>query len=477
MAEKKAEREGEQFQVTRTHRLYRPRSKVVRLEKRTPGSPRAVGVTGVVLGFAALIAVGTALLSLPAARAPGSEWDLVNTLFTAISAVCLTGLVVVDTGTYWAHFGQAVILGLIQAGGLGVMTASMLLLIILRQRISFRDRFDVYEESRAANIRSVGGLIFVTVLVTLLVELLGAAAIWYRLAYSYADKQALWRGLFHSISAFNNAGFDTMGGYTSLTSFARDPVLLMVVAFLFVSGGLGVLVLLDIIRKHSWRGLSPNSKMVLLASALLLALGMAGILALESTNSKTLGSLSLADKLSNAFFHSAAPRTAGFNTLPIGDLRDETLFLTTILMFIGGATGSTAGGVKVATLTVLILATLASVRGYEHTSGFGRRFSHRLVYRALALVTLSMTVVVLGTFILIITEDFPFRQVLFEVVSAFGTVGLTTGITPDLSVAGKLTIGVLMFVGRLGPLTVAAALAQGAREPRYQLPEGEVPLG
>lgn len=434
-------------------------------------------MTGVIVGFMALISLGTFLLSLPNAREPGMEWDFWSTLFTATSAVCVTGLVVVDTGTYWSPFGQAVILGLIQAGGLGVMTASMLILMVLRRAIAFRDRFELYESSRAGGLRSVKGLIWLTILISLVFELLGAAAIWYRLRPIEGGEGALWPSLFHAVSAFNNAGFDIMKGFASLSGFARDRVFLLIIGVLVVSGGLGILVLLDMASKRSWRPLSPNSKMVLLVSAFLLAVGFSGILAAEFTNPSTLGGMALPDKLANALFHSVTARTAGFNSLPVEAFHDETLFLTMALMYIGGATGSTAGGIKVNTFGVLLLATMAAARGYEQTSAFGRQFSHRLVYRAVAVVTMSLGMVFVGTLVLTVTEGFAFSQTLFEVFSAFGTVGLTTGITPELSVAGKVNIIVLMFVGRLGPLTLAYALAQRARKPRYALPEEDIAIG
>jgi trk system potassium uptake protein TrkH len=429
------------------------------------------------VGFALLIVVGTLLLSLPMARVPNTAWSLLNALFTATSAVCVVGLVVVDTGTHWSFFGQAVILGLMQLGGLGVMTASMFILIILRRPVSFRDRVQLQETSRLGNIRSVSGLLWATILVAGFFELAGAAAIWYHLGGARGEEEALWPAVFHAVAAFNNSGFDLTGNLSGFTSFARDPIMLLIIAGLTIFGGLGALVLMDIISQRSWRSLSQSSKLVLIASAVLLTVGFLGILGAEFANPETLGPLSLADKLTNAFFHSVIARTAGFNTLLVKEFRDETQLLTMALMYIGGATGSTAGGIKVTTLAVLILAVVAATRGYEHASAFGSRLSHQLIYRALAVAAYALAVVFLGTLVLASTEQFAFRQLLFEVVSAFATVGLTTGITPDLSIAGKLTIIGIMYLGRLGPLTVAYGLAQRTREPSYQLPERDVAIG
>lgn len=454
--------------------MYRPLAGVVLLGKQVATPPSTIGVSGVALGFAVLIVLGTVVLSLPMSRAPGQGWDLLDALFTATSAVCVTGLVVVDTGTHWSPLGQAVILGLIQ---LGVMTASMFILIILRRPISFRDRFELREAAQPGNIRSVAGILWATVLLSVILEMLGAAALWYRLGGLEGNHEALWFGVFHSVSAFNNAGFDLTGNFASLTPFNGDPAILLIVAALVILGGLGALVLIDLLNKRSWKALATHSKIVLCTSGILLAVGFAGILGAEYTNANTLGALGLVDKLTNAFFHSAVARTAGFATLDMGQLNDETQFLYMALMYIGGASGSTAGGIKVTTLAVLVLATLTSIRGYEHASAFGARIGHRLVYRALAMATLALAVVFVATMVLMVTEHFLFRQMLFEVVSAFATVGVTTGITPDLSVAGKLTIIIVMYLGRLGPLTLAYALAQRAREPSYQFPERDVGIG
>lgn len=463
--------------VMRTHRIWRPVPRRIRLRVKEKGAPRTIGVTGVVLGFAVLILAGAIVLSLPAARVPGQTLNLVNSFFTSTSAVCLVGLVIVDTGTYWSTFGQAVILGLIQLGGLGIMTATMLILVILRRPISLRDTFELHEASSAGGLRSVTGLVWLTVLISVGVELLGALTLWLHYLSTYADENSLWLATFHSISAFNNAGFDINKGFSSLTNFSHDPILLMVVSLLIIAGGISVLVLVDLAFKRSWRLLTPNSKILLLASGFLLAVGFVGTLLFEFRNPDTLGNMSAADKATNAFFQSATARTAGFNSIPISSMNDASLFFTMGLMFIGGATGSTAGGIKVGTFAVLLLAAWASIHGYPHASAFGRRFSHRLVYRALAIAVLSGAIIFLGTLILTITEESAFRHLLFEVVSAFGTVGLTAGITPDLSLAGKAIIIFIMFVGRLGPLSLAYALAQRAKQRRYNLPEKDVAIG
>ncbi len=460
-----------------THGVYLPMSKVVKVAGRVASPPRAIGVGGVVGGFLVLIVLGTVLLSLPAARQPGARLDLMAALFTATSAVCVTGLVVVDTGTYWSPFGQGVILALIQLGGLGVMTASMLILIVLGRSISFRDRFEAYEVSKTWQIRSIPALILVILGVTLVVEAAGAAVLSYHLRGVSLNEGPVWSGIFHSVSAFNNAGFDIVGDSSSMARFVRDPASLVTLAVLTMAGGVGVLVLMDIATKRRWRRFSTATKLVLLTSFGLWAFGFLGVLAAEFYSPATLGPLSLPDKLANAFFQSVMPRTAGFSSLQVDHLQDQTQFLTMGLMYIGGATGSTAGGIKLNTLAVLALATWASVRGYDQTLAFGRRLSNRTVYRAVAVAALSMFGVFVATLVLVGTQAFAFRALLFEVVSALGTVGLSTGITPSLTVSGKLTLVVLMFVGRLGPLAIAYVLTRRAREPRYGLIEDDMPIG
>ncbi|MBI2165173.1 MAG: Trk family potassium uptake protein [Chloroflexi bacterium] len=463
--------------VIRVPGIWRPFPILLRPRRRRGGAPRRIGVSGVILGFLGLIVLGTVLLSLPMARTPGQPWNILDSLFTATSAVCLTGLVVKDTGTYWSTFGQGVILGLIQAGGLGIMTAAMLILMAFRRPISLRDRLELHEVTRTGGLHGVPTLLMLTILVTVVLELAGALGIWYHLRSEFGEERSIWLGAFHAISAFNNAGFDLMKDYSSLSRFSQDPLLLLLISGLIISGGISALVILDIVSKHSWRPLSVNSKVVIIITLFLLALGFGGILLSEFDNPATLGKMALSDKVVNAFFHSVTARTAGFFTLPISEMRDDTLLLKTSLMLIGGATGSTAGGIKVNTLAVLFLATWASLKGYDHASVFGRRFSHPLVYRAIAIAVLAGAIISLGSLVLTITEEFPFRSLFLEVVSAFGTVGLTMGITPHLSAAGKVTIIVIMFIGRLGPLAVAYALAQKSRQPRFDLPERDLAIG
>ncbi|MBM3944204.1 MAG: Trk family potassium uptake protein [SAR202 cluster bacterium] len=464
-----------QTRVARTAPIHRPLSRVIQTGMTIATPPKALGIGGVVLGFLLLIGIGTALLSLPVARQPGTEWNGLTALFTATSAVCVTGLTVENTGAYWSGFGQGVIFALMQAGGLGVMTASLLILVILGRSISLRDRFLVREVSGIARIRSVAGLVLIIIVSTAILEVLGGIAIWYQLYANYDLPNPIWKAAFHTISSFNNAGFDIFGD--SLAGFSHDPVFLFTTAVLVVSGGLGMLLLLDVLSKRRWHGLTLNTRLILSTTAGLLILGFLAILLFEYTNPNTLGPMSVKDKIANAAFHSVTTRSAGLNTITVADTNEETEFIKIALMFVGGATGSTAGGIKVGTFAVLVLATIAAIRGFEHAQVFGRRIPHRVVYRAGAVAGLYALFIFTAAFVLIITETENFRDILFETMSAIATVGLSTGITPDLSVAGKITLVIAMFIGRLGPLTLAYTLGQRSKEPLYEQPEAEVAIG
>ncbi|MBI3744176.1 MAG: Trk family potassium uptake protein [Chloroflexi bacterium] len=431
----------------------------------------------VVAGFLVLIAIGTILLCLPVARAPDASFDFVTSLFTATSAVCVTGLVVVDTGTHWSHFGQGVILALIQLGGLGIMTAAMSILLIFARPVSLGDRFAIRETLGLPGVRSVATLIVATVILTILLEAGGGTVLWLRLRGSGLPGWDVWQSAFHAVSAFNNAGFDIRGTGQSLAEFTRDPVVLMTICVLVIAGGLGALVILDLAGSRSLRRLSVQSKLVLLTTLALLVAGLVATLASEYHNPATLGGFNVTGKITNAFFHSVNARTAGFSTMPMNATHDDTQFLTMALMSIGGATGGTAGGIKVGTFAVLMLVTLATAKGYTTVRVFGREIPHGVVYRALGVATLYLGVIFVGTLILSITETALFRQVFFEVFSAVGTVGLTTGITPELSTAGRSVVVALMFVGRVGPLVLVYLLTRKAREPLYHLPEARIGIG
>lgn len=432
-----------------------------------------------VLGFAALILLGALLLTLPAATKSGESAGFLNALFTATSAVCVTGLVVVDTGTYWSPFGQTVILLLIQSGGLGIMTVATIFSFILGRKITLRDRLVIQEQLNQFTLQGVVRLTKYILLGTLLIESLGAVLLSTRFIPEYGFAKGIAFGIFHAVSAFCNAGFDLIGGYRSLTPYVNDFVVSGVVIVLLVVGGLGFAVIAEVIQVRDFRKFSLHTKLVLSITGILLMLGTIIVFILEYSNPATLKSLPLSSKILASIFHAATPRTAGFNTLPTSELTTASQFINIVLMFIGGSPGSTAGGIKTTTAGLLIWTVVSVIRGREDAEVYGRRISKEIVYRALSVAIISMFIVVLTTVILAITEDATLKEVFFEATSAFGTVGLSLGITPDLSSIGKLTIIATMFTGRVGPLTLAFALAQRQRKNRGKLryPEEKILVG
>jgi trk system potassium uptake protein TrkH len=424
-----------------------------------------------------MILVGMLLLSLPVSAQDAQATNLLDALFTAASAVCVTGLVVVDTGTYWSPFGQAVILVLMQAGGLGFMVSSTLLLVLLGHRTSLRERLRLGEAIGGSPLGDVLRLVRRVALTAFGIEALGALLLAVRFAAELPLGQALWWGVFHSVSAFTNASFDLTGGFRSLTPYRHDAWILLTISVLIVMGGVGFAALADLAGRRSWRRLTVDTKVVLSLTVALLIGGAAMILALEWSNPATLGALSWPDRLLNAFFHSVVPRSAGFNSLPVGEFRQQTLFVTMALIFIGAASGSTGGGIKVQTFALLLLAILASARSREQIVAYGRAVPNAQVFRALAVAALSIAVIFTVALVLTITEPFPFLHVLFETVSAFGTDGLTTGMTPDLSVWGRAILSLTMFVGRLGPLTLVLALAARTDRSALRFPQETVRIG
>lgn len=428
-------------------------------------------------GFAGMIALGSILLMLPFSSSSGQVTSFINAFFTATSAVCVTGLVVVDTADYWSPFGQFVILVLIQLGGFGYMTITTLFLIALGRRIGLRERLLIGESIGISRIGGAVRLVRNMVFFTLGAEIIGTIIFYLRLSDQYSQGVAIWKSVFQSVSAFNNAGFDLFGNFRSLTAYHSDNLMVLATAALVVLGGISFLVIEDVFRFRKPRRLSIDTKMVLSVTAVLLALGMLVVLATEYGNPETLGVMSVPDKVLNAFFQSVTSRTSGFSAISTGSMADYALFFTIVLMFIGGASGSTAGGIKVNTFGLIIAAIWSAVRGREYPGAFGREFVTQQIFRALAVFVLSLGIVTVVVFILTITENVRFLQLLFETVSAFGTVGLSTGITPDLSVGGRLAIIATMFIGRVGPLALTMALVKAQRASIYRYPREIMRVG
>ncbi|MCV4233494.1 TrkH family potassium uptake protein [Virgibacillus sp. LDC1] len=430
-----------------------------------------------VLGFAAIIFIGTALLMLPISTSTGEPLEFIDALFTSTSATCVTGLVVVDTGTTFSSFGEVVIMLLIQIGGLGFMTMATLFALALKRRISLKDRLILQEAMNQSSMEGIVRLIRRVLLYSLIIEACGAVILSIRWAFDMPLGQAIYYGVFHAVTMFNNAGFDLFGDFRSLTGYVYDPVVNVVVMFLIVSGGIGFIVLSDLIDFRKQRRLSLHSKVVLTMTATLLLVGFIVILIFEFTNPRTLGSLNWGGKFFGALFQSVTPRTAGANTIDITGLRQATQFFIVILMFIGASPGSTGGGIKTTTFTIMVGAVIAMMRGREDIVMFRYRLAQERVLKALTIALLALLLVLTVSMILSTTEEGDFLEILFETTSAFGTVGLSMGLTPDLTVFGKVLISITMFAGRLGPLTLAYALGPKKGKELYRHPEGKMIIG
>ncbi|WP_028547383.1 TrkH family potassium uptake protein [Paenibacillus sp. UNC451MF] len=434
-----------------------------------------------VIGFAAIILVGATLLSLPIASATGRPLDFLDALFTATSATCVTGLVVVDTGTFFTKFGQIVIILLIQIGGLGFMTMATLFAFALKKRISLKERLILQEAMNQGSMEGIVRLIRKVIRYSLTIELVAAVIFSIRWSLDLGPAKGIYFGIWHAISFFNNAGFDLFGSvygpFTSLTSYVNDPVVNVVTMGLIILGGLGFVVMADVMDYKKHRRLSLHSKVVLSATGLLVVVGALVIFIFEFSNAKTLGSLTWGGKIWGAFFQSVTPRTAGANTVDLGSLRQATQFFMIILMFIGASPGSTGGGIKTTTFTTLIGAMIAMVRGKEDIVLFHYRLGKDRILKAITLTMIALFMVIFVAMILSTTENHPFLMILFEVTSAFGTVGLTMGMTTDLTDIGKILIALMMFAGRLGPLTLAYALGPKTEKELYRYPEGKITIG
>lgn len=426
--------------------------------------------------FALATAVGTALLMLPAATPGAGGASLRDALFTATSAVTVTGLAVVDTTTHWSRFGLAVILLLIQLGGIGIMTLASLVLVGLSRRVGLRQRMIAQHEVGVLTLGEVRRVIRSVVVLSLAIETCVALVLtaWFAARYDEPLMRAVWLGLFHAVSAFNNAGFALFPD--SLMRFASDPVINGAVMVAIVLGGLGVPVLAELVQdRWRWRRWTLHTKLVMTTSALLIVAGAVLVCVFEWTNADTLGGLPVHERLLNGLFHSVSTRTAGFNTVDVGGLREATWLLTSALMLIGAAPASTGGGIKVTTFAMLAFVILSELRGDRDVTLFERRIPTAAQRQALAIALISVGVVFSATLVLTELGGFGIGPTLLEVTSAFGTVGLSTGITEALPVVGHAMLVLLMFAGRVGPLTVGTALALRSRDRRYRYPE-ERPL-
>lgn len=416
------------------------------------------------LGFTAVIFLGAFFLTLPIASKDGNALRFLDAFFTATSAVCVTGLVVVDTGTHFTHFGQFVIISLIQIGGLGFMTLSTLFALIIGKRIGLKERILIQESFNQVSLAGLVRLIRNVIIMTFAFEFLGGLILSIRFLAEYPVERAFAFGFFHSVSAFCNAGFDLFGQvygpFSSITHYVSDWTVSLVIGGLIILGGLGFPVIMELAKFSKTKKLSLHTKVVLKVTFILIIVGMTMILLIEQNNPKTVAGFDFSGKFLGALFQSITPRTAGFNTLDTSQLREGTWFLMIILMFIGASPSSTGGGIKTTTFGLVMATVGATVKGTTDVEMFERRLPRELVYRAITIITVALGWICSVTLIMSLVEPFDFIQLFFEAMSAFGTVGLTTGITPQLADISRVLLAITMFIGRVGVLTVAIALAQ-----------------
>ena len=434
------------------------------------------------LGSLAVILLGTVLLALPVASRSGKGIGLFDSLFTATSAVCVTGLVAVDTGTTFSLFGQVVLLVLIQVGGLGFMVFATMIMVALGRKISIRGRMLIRESMNGTSLSDLGRLTWLYLLLSLAIETVGTILLSIRLVPLFGWKHGIWMALFHAVSAFCNAGFDLFGSYASLTAFSGDLLVLLTVAMLIILGGLGFAVILETLRnRQGFRGLSLHTRIVLVTTLSLVLIGTVFYWLAERTNPETLAGCDEGEKVLNAFFQSVTMRTAGFNSFDLSRIRDGSKLFSSVLMMIGASPASTGGGIKTTTFAVLVLLMLSVVRGENEVNVARRRLSGDITRRALAVSVLFLTTLVTGTLAITFIENgrFPLEDILFEASSAMGTVGVSAIGTPALHPASRAVLLPMMFLGRVGPLTLAFAVAkrQGKIKTLSKYPEERIMIG
>lgn len=438
----------------------------------------------IVSSFALMILVGTVLLMLPFSAKSGQFTPFLEALFTATSATCVTGLVVFDTFTHWTLFGQLVILVLIQLGGLGLVTLTTFFNIAIGKKLGFKRMQLAQESVNSADTVDVKRLVKMIMALTFFFELVGAALLCITFVPDFGG-EGVYISIFLSVSSYCNAGFDILGRETpfgSLTGYAENPMVLLPIAFLIICGGLGFLVWQNLYTYRKGKRFLLHTKIVLITTACLIVVGMLLFLVLEWDNPNSLQDMSVGNKLLNAFFQSVTARTAGYNSVDIEGLRGATKLLMIVLMFIGAAPGSTAGGIKVTTFVVLLFTIICVTRGDEETIINGKRIDKSVVYKALAVTGIAgLAIVIVSCIIYFSTGDgnsISGLDALFESVSAFATVGLTSGVTGAANTVSRIALILTMFIGRVGPVSLALSLAMRTNKNKHQIiPEGKILVG
>lgn len=433
------------------------------------------------LGYLTVILVGTLLLSLPVA-VHGERLTFFEAIFTATSASCVTGLVLVDTGTKFTFFGQLILLILIQLGGLGFMVAATAFFMALKRKISLHERMTLAESMGEDKLQGIVSLAGTALKMAFTIETVGALLFAIRFIPDFGLLKGLWYSIFHSVSAFCNAGFDLMGDYSSLTAYAQSPIVNITAMMLILLGGFGFAVLLDLMEKPKQKRIHfrLHTKIVLFMNVVLLVLGAVVFFVLEYGNPKTMGEMSVAQKVLASFFQSTTCRTAGFNTVDQNLLTDASKLMSVILMFIGGAPAGTAGGIKVTTIAVILITVRSFIKGAKDNESFKRRISPSAVRRAIAIFVIGFMVLVTSVMLVSVAEQqgtHTFLNQLYEVASALGTVGLSVGVTAQATTVTQVILCILMYTGRVGILTLALALGGKEAKSDIRYPEEDIMVG
>lgn len=436
----------------------------------------------VVIGFAITIFIGALVLSLPISATSGEATSFVDCLFTATSAVCVTGLVTVDTGTHWSYFGKTIIMLLIQVGGLGFMSFATLFSLIVGKKITLRERLVMQESLNSNSLQGLVKLVKYILFFTFSVELAGAILFSTQFIPDFGIAKGIYYSIFHGISFFCNAGFDIIGNFKSLTEYHNNSVVILTTSALIVIGGLGFIVWDEIYHYKRIKRFSLHSKVVLSMTGILIVTGTVLFFMFEYNNPGTMQPMSLKGKVLSSILASISPRTAGVNSVNLAAMTSASILLTIILMFIGGSPGSTAGGIKTTTFGILFMTVVSVIRGREDTEYFKKRINKDIVYKALAVIVIGLGIVIVVTMILSFTErgsGLPFEYYLYEATSAFGTVGLSLGLTQELTTFGKIVVALTMYAGRVGPLTIALALTIKKRDKGNSIryPEDKILVG
>ncbi|WP_410506344.1 TrkH family potassium uptake protein [Haloimpatiens sp. FM7315] len=440
------------------------------------GKPKLTPVRILALGFAIVIFTGAILLNLPVSSSEGIRTPFIDCIFTSTSAVCVTGLVTLNTSVHWSYFGKTIILVLIEIGGLGFMTIATMFSLILGKRITLKERLIMQEAMNSFSLQGIVKMSRYVLCFTFFVEGMGALLLSTQFIPEYGLLKGLYFSIFHSVSAFCNAGFDLTGN--SLVPYSNNAVVIITISLLIVIGGLGFFVWAELYNYKTSKRLSLHSKLVISMTAFLIISGTVLMFLFESNNPGTLAGKGIFEKILSSFFAAVTPRTAGFNSISTSDMSTAGKFLTDIFMFIGGSPGSTAGGIKTSTAGLILMTVISVIKGKEETEVFKKRINKELVYRGFAITVVSLGLVITVTMILSITESaFSFEYILYEAISAFGTVGLTLGLTPKLTVIGKIVLALTMYSGRVGPMTLALALAKNKKKTSIKYPEDKILVG